>query len=76
MPGIPAGLLKGTEMNPLKICAMKRTPQQQFEAEQEALRLAEHWGFENKQTSVFLGLIMANVNHLKAARIVRERCCD
>ena len=63
-------------MNPLKICAMKRTPQQQVEAEQEALRLAEHWGFENKQRSVFLGLIIANVNHLKAARIVRMKCCE
>jgi len=60
-------------MNPLKICVMKRTPQQQVEAEQEALRLADHWGFENKQKSFFLSLIIANVNHLKAARITKER---
>ena len=60
-------------MNPLKICAMKRTPQQQFEAGSEALRLADHWGFEGFQRSAFIGIIMANVSPIKAARIVRER---
>lgn len=60
-------------MNALKICAMKRTPQQQVEAETEALRLADHWRFEGLQRSAFLGMVMANVSHIKAARIVRER---
>lgn len=68
-------------MNPIRICAMKRTPQQQIEAESEALRLADHWGFEGRRRSYFLGLVMAGVNHIKAGNmalsvsyVYRKRC--